>query len=146
MLCPASNPITVFLSPEVIEFNALIPTPVLFVAAFKVPVVAWPTNKEFVKFVPAIFKKSPVGELITGEVKVFIDEENVISLSGVGNYGLKPTELDLKKNTAGGNNDVFITSDVNVDTFSVALECHKETGFTNGWYSNKTNNSRYIWS
>ena len=68
----------------------------------------------------------------TCEVKFFIDEENVISLSGVGNYGLKPTELDLKKNTAGGNNDVFITSDVNVDTFSVALECHKETGFTNG--------------
>ena len=68
----------------------------------------------------------------TGEVKVYIDDENVISLSGVGNYGLKPTELDLKKNTAGGNNDVFITSDVNVDTFSVALECHKETGFTNG--------------
>ena len=26
----------------------------------------------------------------TGEVKVYIDEENVISLNGVGNYGLKP--------------------------------------------------------
>jgi hypothetical protein len=25
------------------------------------------------------------------------------------------------------------------------LECHKETGFSNGWYSNNTNNSRYIW-
>ena len=68
----------------------------------------------------------------SGEVKVYIDDENVISLNGVGNFGLKPEELDLKKNTAGGNNDVFITSDVNVDEFSIALECHKETGFTNG--------------
>jgi hypothetical protein len=25
------------------------------------------------------------------------------------------------------------------------LECHKETGFSNGWYSNNTNNSWYIW-
>jgi hypothetical protein len=25
------------------------------------------------------------------------------------------------------------------------LECHKETGFSNGWYGNNTNNSRYIW-
>jgi hypothetical protein len=25
------------------------------------------------------------------------------------------------------------------------LECHKETGFSNGWYGNNTNNSWYIW-
>jgi hypothetical protein len=25
------------------------------------------------------------------------------------------------------------------------LECHKETGFSNGWYGNNTNNSRYLW-
>jgi hypothetical protein len=25
------------------------------------------------------------------------------------------------------------------------LECHKETGFSNGWYSNNTNNSWHIW-
>jgi hypothetical protein len=25
------------------------------------------------------------------------------------------------------------------------LECHKETGFSNGWYSNNTNNSWYLW-
>ena len=68
----------------------------------------------------------------SGEVKIYIDEEELISLTGVGNYGLKPEELDLKKSTDGGNNDVFVTSDINVDTFSVALECHKETGFKNG--------------
>tara|TARA_A200000159_G_scaffold24523_1_gene21704 strand:- start:2784 stop:3158 length:375 start_codon:yes stop_codon:yes gene_type:complete len=67
-----------------------------------------------------------------GQVKIFIDDEELISFTGVGNYGLKPEELDLKKSTEGGNNDVFVTSDVNVDTFSVALECHKETGFKNG--------------
>jgi hypothetical protein len=25
------------------------------------------------------------------------------------------------------------------------LECHKETGFSNGWYSNNTNNFWYLW-
>ena len=57
-------------SPLVKASKAIIPTPVFFWALSKVPVVAWPTNKLFVKFVPSIFIKSPVGELITGEVKV----------------------------------------------------------------------------
>jgi hypothetical protein len=25
------------------------------------------------------------------------------------------------------------------------LECHKEIGFNNGWFSNNTNNCWYIW-
>jgi hypothetical protein len=32
-----------------------------------------------------------------------------------------------------------------VDKFSLMLECHKETGFSNGWFSNNTNNRWYIW-
>ena len=38
-------------SPEVKASKAPIPTPVLWVAVLKVPVVAWPINKEFEKFV-----------------------------------------------------------------------------------------------
>ena len=44
-----------FLFPLVKASKAAIPTPVLFSASFKVPVVAWPINKLFVKFVPASF-------------------------------------------------------------------------------------------
>ena len=43
----------VLLSPEVIASKAVRPTAVFFSAASKVPVVEWPTNKEFVKSVPS---------------------------------------------------------------------------------------------
>ena len=44
-----------FLSAEVSASKAPIPTPVFSPALLKVPDVAWPTNIEFEKFVPACF-------------------------------------------------------------------------------------------
>ena len=48
-------------------------------------------------------------------------------MTGIDNYGLKPTETKIK-----GTGDIKITTDANVDKFSLMLECHKETGFSNG--------------
>ena len=76
----------------------------------------------------------------TGTVKLQFDNEEELSMTGIDNYGLKPTETKIK-----GTGDIKILTDANVDKFSLMLECHKETGFSNGRYGNNTNNSRYIW-
>jgi len=78
----------------------------------------------------------------TGTVTLQFDEptSDDFNMVGIDNYGLKPTETKIK-----GAGDIKIITDANVDKFSLMLECHKETGFSNGWYSNNTNNSRYIW-
>jgi len=78
----------------------------------------------------------------TGTVTLQFDEptSHDFHIVGIDNYGLKPTETKIK-----GAGDIKIITDANVDKFSLMLECHKETGFSNGWYSNNTNNSRYIW-
>ena len=47
-------------------------------------------------------------------------------MTGIDNYGLKPTETKIK-----GTGDIKILTDANVDKFSLMLECHKETGFSN---------------
>jgi len=67
----------------------------------------------------------------------FSDDFNMV---GIDNYGLKPTETKIK-----GVGDIQILTDANVDKFSLMLECHKEIGFNNGWFSNNTNNCWYIW-
>jgi len=76
----------------------------------------------------------------TGTVKLQFDSEEEFNMIGIDNYGLKPTETKIK-----GTGDIKIITDANVDKFSLMLECHKETGFSNGWYSNNTNNRWYIW-
>ena len=49
-------------------------------------------------------------------------------MTGIDNYGLKPTETKIK-----GTGDIkILQADSNVDKFSLMLECHKETGFSNG--------------
>ena len=63
----------------------------------------------------------------TGTVKLQFDSEEEFSMIGIDNYGLKPTETKIK-----GTGDITITTDTNVDKFSLMLECHKETGFSNG--------------
>ena len=63
----------------------------------------------------------------TGTVKLQFDNEEELSMVGIDNYGLKPTETKIK-----GTGDITITTDTNVDKFSLMLECHKETGFSNG--------------
>ena len=63
----------------------------------------------------------------TGTVKLQFDSEEEFSMIGIDNYGLKPTETKIK-----GAGDIKILTDANVDKFSLMLECHKETGFSNG--------------
>ena len=47
-----------------------------------------------------------------------------MSATGIYNYGLKPKEDKIK-----GTGDIKITTDANVDKFSLMVECHKEVGF-----------------
>ena len=63
----------------------------------------------------------------TGTVKLEFDNEKKLDMTGIDNYGLKPSEIKIK-----GTGDIKIITDANVDKFSLMLECHKETGFSNG--------------
>ena len=63
----------------------------------------------------------------TGTVKLQFGDEKELSMVGIDNYGLKPTETKIK-----GAGDIKILTDANVNKFSLMLECHKETGFSNG--------------
>ena len=60
----------------------------------------------------------------TGTVTLQFDNEKQFTMTGIDNYGLKPSEEKIK-----GTGDITITTDTNVDKFSLMLECHKETGF-----------------
>ena len=62
----------------------------------------------------------------TGSVKLFLGENEMLSLTGRGNYGLRPTEKKLVNNS---EEDVKLKSDSNVPRFNISLECHKESGF-----------------
>jgi hypothetical protein len=61
----------------------------------------------------------------TGTVTMQFDNDKKLSAIGIDNYGLKPTEEKIK-----GTGDIKITTDANVDKFSLMLECHKEKGFS----------------
>ena len=46
------------------------------------------------------------------------------------NYGLKPKEP--KKKAISTTADIlYLTSDANVTSYNLVIECHKEKGFTN---------------
>jgi len=60
----------------------------------------------------------------TGTVTLQFENEKQFTMTGIDNYGLKPSEEKIK-----GTGDITITTDTNVDKFSLMLECHKETGF-----------------
>ena len=60
----------------------------------------------------------------TGTVKLEFDNEKKLEMTSIDNYGLKPSEEKIK-----GTGDIKITTDANVNKFSLMLECHKETGF-----------------
>ena len=66
----------------------------------------------------------------TGDVTVFFkgNTSKQLVINGRGNYGLKPNETKIK-DTVG---DILLTSDSNVTKYSVVIESHKETGYTNG--------------
>ena len=78
-----------------------------------------------------------------GVLTVFVKNhtEKKLIVNGRGNYGLKPNEQKIK-DVIG---DILLTSDSNVTKYNIVIEAHKESGYTNGWYSNNTNNIRYIW-
>ena len=66
----------------------------------------------------------------TGKVQLLFEntqEDEEFTMTGIDNYGLKPTEQKIK-----GTGDITIKTDANVDKFSLMLECHKEIGFSNG--------------
>ena len=66
----------------------------------------------------------------TGKVQLLFNntiEDQEFTMTGIDNYGLKPTETKIK-----GTGDIKIITDANVNKFSLMLECHKETGFSNG--------------
>jgi hypothetical protein len=67
----------------------------------------------------------------TGKINFNFDsEESILEISGNGNYGLKPGE-PKKKSVSTGSGDILLTSDDNVTSYNLVIECHKETGFTN---------------
>ena len=63
----------------------------------------------------------------TGTVTLQFDDDKKLEMTSIDNYGLKPSEEKIK-----GTGDIKITTDNFVDKFSLMLECHKETGFSNG--------------
>ena len=79
----------------------------------------------------------------TGDVTVFFknDTSKNVIINGRGNYGLKPSEERIKDAIG----DILLTSDSNVTKYNVVIEAQKESGYTNGWYSNNTNNFWYLW-
>ena len=64
----------------------------------------------------------------TGNVKLTLGEKELV-ISGRGNYGLKPTETKLVDKE---EQSVQLLVDATVPKFNISLECHKETGFSNG--------------
>jgi len=67
----------------------------------------------------------------TGKINFNFDsEESILVINSNGNYGLKPGE-PKKKNSSTGSGDILLTSDSNVTSYNLVIECHKETGFTN---------------
>lgn len=71
---------------------------------------------------------------IEGEGNVYLifndESEPALTISGRGNYGLKPGEPKIEAVTSGSGN-ITLTSDNNVTSYNLVIECHKEKGFTN---------------
>lgn len=65
-----------------------------------------------------------------GNITLFFnDEGSNLIISGRGNYGLKPGE-PKRKATSTTADIVYLTSDNNVSSYNLVIECHKEKGFT----------------
>ena len=47
--------------------------------------------------------------------------------NGKGNYGLKPGEPKIKSTSSS---NLLLTSDDNITSYNLVIECHKEKGFT----------------
>ena len=71
----------------------------------------------------------------TGKINLYWDakvDEEILELSGYGNYGLIPSEKnkEISSTTSIPNGDVLLTSDSDVKKYNLVLEFKKETGFT----------------
>ena len=67
----------------------------------------------------------------TGKINFNFDsEESILEINGNGNYGLKPGEPKIEATSTGSGN-ILLTSDNNVTSYNIVIECHKEKGFTN---------------
>jgi len=65
-----------------------------------------------------------------GKVTLEFDgEDPFLTLKGKDNYGLKPKEDKIKPESGAGGN-IKVKSGTDLKSFSVILECHKESGFT----------------
>ena len=64
----------------------------------------------------------------TGKINFNFDsEESILEISGNGNYGLKPGEPKIKSTSSS---NLLLTSDDNITSYNLVIECHKEKGFT----------------
>ena len=61
----------------------------------------------------------------TGNVKLTLGSKE-LSVSGRGNYGIKPIENKLVDEA---EQNVVLQADSTVPKFNISLECHKESGF-----------------
>ena len=77
-------------------------------------------------------------ELIgTGNLKLYFDaetDEEAFSISGRGDYGLKPSEPKIKQGDTGvdlinSTGDVLVSTDSTLTSYKVVVEFHKEKGF-----------------
>ena len=68
----------------------------------------------------------------SGNIHLIFNDENepALTVKGKGNYGLKPGEPKIEAITTGSGN-ISLTSDNNVTSYNIVIECHKEKGFTN---------------
>ena len=78
-------------------------------------------------------------ELIgTGNLKLYFDaetDEEALSISGRGNYGLKPDEGKIKQGDTGETlvnptGDVLVSTASTIKSYKLVVELHKEKGFS----------------
>ena len=63
----------------------------------------------------------------TGNIDVFFENDTTkkVTLSGRGNYGLKPDEIKIQDPIG----DVLLNSDDTVTKYNLVIETHKEAGY-----------------
>ena len=53
-------------------------------------------------------------------------EDVALELTGRGNYGMKPKEVKIETDKS---NSIFLTTEKDIKSYNIVLECYKETGF-----------------
>lgn len=62
-----------------------------------------------------------------GDITLLFNDEEKLVINGKGNYGLKPGEPKIKSTSSS---NLLLTSDDNITSYNLVIECHKEKGFT----------------